>query len=50
MAKNYINGLFKMLHTDGSHPGLSGGEHSAFRLHLALITGRIFLRRLNNGK
>lgn len=45
-GKNYVNGLFKMLHTDGSHPGLSDEDHSTFRLHLGLITGRVFLRRL----
>ena len=45
-GKNYLNGLFKMLHTDGSHPGLSDEDHSTFRLHLALITGRTLLRRL----
>lgn len=49
-GKSYINGLFKMLHTDGSHPGLSDEDHSTFRLHLALITGRTFLRRLYNEK
>lgn len=48
-GKNYLNGLFKMLHTDGSHPGLSDEDHSTFRLHLGLITGRTLLRRLNNG-
>lgn len=48
-GKNYLNGLFKMLHTDGSHPGLSDEDHSTFRLHLALITGRVLLRRLSNG-
>jgi len=48
-GKNYLNGLFKMLHTDGSHPGLSDEDHSTFRLHLALITGRTLLRRLSNG-
>jgi hypothetical protein len=48
-GKNYMNGLFKMLHTDGSHPGLSDEDHSTFRLHLVLITGRTLLRRLNNG-
>jgi len=46
-GKNYINGLFKMLHTDGSHPGLSDEDHSTFRLHVVLITGRTFMRRLN---
>lgn len=49
-GKNYINGLFKMLHTDGSHPGLSDEDHSTFRLHLALISGRTLLRRLYNKK
>jgi hypothetical protein len=48
-GKNYLNGLFKMLHTDGSHPGLSDEDHSTFRLHLGLITGRTLLRRLKNG-
>ena len=45
-GKNYINGLFKMLHTDGSHPGLSDEDHCTFRLHIALVTARTFLRRL----
>jgi len=45
-GKNYINGLFKMLHTEGSHPGLSDEEHSTFRLHIVLVTARTFLRRL----
>lgn len=44
-GKNYINGLFKMLHTDGSHPGLSDEDHSTFRLHVVLVTARTFLRR-----
>lgn len=46
-GKNFINGLFKMLHTDGSHPGLSTNDHCTLRLHLVLITARAFLRRLN---
>lgn len=49
-GKSYINGLFKMLHTDGSHPGLSDDDHSTFRLHLGLITGRTLLRRLHFGR
>lgn len=48
-GKNYVNGLFKMLHTEGSHPGLSDEDRSTFRLHVALITARTFLRRLKNG-
>ena len=47
-GRNFLNGLFKMLHTDGSHPGLSDEDHSTFRLHLALITGQALLRRLSN--
>ena len=47
-GKNYINGLFKMLHTEGSHPGLSDDDRSTFRLHLVLVTARTFLRRLKN--
>ena len=49
-GKNYVNGLFKMLHTEGSHPGLSDEDHSTFRLHVALVTGRTFLRRLAHGQ
>jgi hypothetical protein len=49
-GKNYINGLFKMLHTDGSHPGLSDEDHSTFRLHIVLVTARTFLRRLRYGQ
>jgi hypothetical protein len=49
-GKNYINGLFKMLHTEGSHPGLSDEDHSTFRLHIVLVTARTFLRRLHFGR
>lgn len=49
-GKNYINGIFKMLHTEGSHPGLSDEDHSTFWLHLVLITARTFLRRIQFGR
>jgi hypothetical protein len=49
-GKNYINGLFKMLHTEGSHPGLSDEDHCTFRLHVVLVTARTFLRRLHYGR
>lgn len=45
-GKNYLNGLFKMLHTQGSHPGLSDEDHSTFRLHVVLVTAGMLLRRL----
>jgi hypothetical protein len=48
-GKSYIHGLFRMLHTEGSHPGLSDEDRSTFRLHIALVTARTFLRRLKNG-
>lgn len=47
-GKNFVNGLFKMLHTEGSHPGLSDEDRSTFRLHITIITARTFLRRLKN--
>ena len=49
-GKNFIEGLFKMLHTDGSHPGLSDEDHCTFRLHVVLVTARTFLRRLRQGR
>lgn len=45
-GKNFVNGLMKMLHTDGAHPGLSDEDHSTLRLHLSLVTARTVLRRL----
>lgn len=48
-GKNFLNGLFKMLHTEGSHPGLSSEDHCTFRLHVVLVTARTFLRRLRLG-
>lgn len=49
-GKSYLNGLFKMLHTEGAHPGLSDEDHSTFRLHVVLVTARTFLRRLRYGR
>ena len=48
-GKGFIQGLLKMLHSDGSHPGLSDEEHSTYKLHLTLITARTLLRRLQTG-
>lgn len=45
-GKNYVNGLLKMLHTHGAHPGLSDQDHSTFRLHVVLVTAGMYLRRL----
>lgn len=46
-GKNLVNGVFKRLHPQGAHPGLSDDEDSTFRLHLVLLVGRLFLRRLD---
>jgi hypothetical protein len=42
----YVNALFRRLHPDGAHPGLSDEEDATFRLHTVLIAARLFLRRL----
>ena len=47
-GKNFVNGIFKRLHPEGSHPGLSDDEDCTFRLHMALIIGRHYLRRAKN--
>jgi hypothetical protein len=44
-GKNFVNGVFKRLHREGGHPGLSDEEDCTFRLHLVLIVARLFLRR-----
>ena len=49
-GENFLEGMFKMLHTDGAHPGLSNEDHSTFRLHLFLVTARTFLRRFEQGR
>ena len=46
-GKNLINGILKRLHPQGAHPGLSDEDDSTFRLHLVLVTTRLFLRRLD---
>lgn len=44
-GKGFVNGLIKLLHTEGSHPGLSDEYGSTFRLHIVLLTGMLLLRR-----
>jgi hypothetical protein len=46
-GKAYVNGLFKMLHTQGAHPGLSDQDHSTIRMHVVLVTAGMYLRRLS---
>ena len=40
-----MEGVFKLLHPEGSHPGLSNEEDCTFRLHMVLIIARHFLQR-----
>jgi hypothetical protein len=42
----FIEGLYRRLHPQGAHPGLSDEEDSTFRLHLILLAARSLLRRL----
>ena len=49
-GKGFINGLIKMLHTEGAHPGLSDADQCTFRLHVAMVTARLLLRRLERDR
>lgn len=44
-GKNFVNGVFKRLHGEGGHPGLSDEEDCTFRLHLVILLTRLLLRR-----
>ncbi|MCU4159040.1 hypothetical protein AiwAL_02845 [Acidiphilium sp. AL] len=46
-GKNFINGLWKRLHPQGPHPGLSDEDDSTFRRHLVLLTTRLLLMRFD---
>lgn len=43
----FLKGLWKRLHPQGSHPGLSDEEDSTFRLHLVILTASYYLKRLD---
>ncbi len=44
-GQSFLRGFFARLHPEGSHPGLSGEDDSTFRLHTALSTARLLLKR-----
>lgn len=46
-GKNFINGLWKRLHPEGSHPGLSNENDSTFRRHIVLLTSQLLLVRFD---
>ncbi len=43
----FVQGFWRRLHPEGSHPGLSDEEDSTFRLHLVVLTTHYFLARLD---
>jgi hypothetical protein len=43
----FVNGLSRRLNPSGSHPGLSDEDDSTFRLHVILLTARLFLARFD---
>lgn len=43
----FVQGFWRRLHSDGSHPGLSDEEDSTFRLHLVVLVAHHFLKRFN---
>lgn len=45
----FVEGFWKRLHPQGSHPGLSEQADSTFRLHLVLLVLHYFAERLDNG-
>ena len=44
----FVQGFWKLLNPQGSHPGLSDEENSTFRLHLVILTASHYMRRLDN--
>ena len=42
----FVDGLWKRLHPEGSHPGLSDEEDSTFRYHMSVIFANYILKRL----
>jgi hypothetical protein len=43
----FVQGFWKRLHPEGSHPGLSDERDCTFRLHLVIIVAGYFLRRFD---
>ena len=47
-GKGFVQGFWKRLHPQGSHPGLSEKEDSTFRLHLIIVVAHYFGKRLES--
>jgi len=46
----FLPGLAKLLHSDGSHPGISTQHDAMFRLQVVVVTARWLLKRLEKTK
>lgn len=46
--QSFVHGLFKRLHSEGPHPGLSDEDDSSFRYYLSVVFGNYLLRRLKS--
>ncbi|UXS11606.1 hypothetical protein FY133_18395 [Agrobacterium tumefaciens] len=46
----YLPGLAKLLHPDGSHPGISNQDDAMFRLQTVIVTTRWLLKRFDQAK
>jgi len=42
----FVEGFWKRLHPEGSHPGLSDEEDSTFRYHISIVFAHYLLKRL----
>lgn len=49
-GQTFLPGLAKLLHPDGSHPGISTQHDAMFRLQIVVVTARWLLKRLENEK
>lgn len=47
-GQGFVEGFWKRLHPEGSHPGLSEQDDSTFRLHLVILVMNHYIRRLYN--
>lgn len=47
-AGGFVQGLWRRLHPEGSHPGLSDEADSSLRLHVVLIVAEHFMKRLDD--
>lgn len=48
-GSGFIQGFWKRLHPEGSHPGLSEKEDSTFRIHLVIVVIHYLAKRLYSG-